>query len=111
MVGNVAVEPQTTKPAVRKIDVDLVAQPALGANPGAVADKQHPHHQLGIDRGPPDVTIVGAQMRPQLAQIHEAIDLAQQVMVRNMPLEAEAVEQPLLHHPPLAHHGVTPDSL
>src|SRR6516164_3926809 len=25
-------------------------------------------------------------------------------MVRNMPLEAEAVEQRLLHHPPLAHH-------
>jgi hypothetical protein len=26
------------------------------------------------------------------------------VIVRDMPLEAEAVEQRLLHHPPLAHH-------
>src|SRR5277367_3484704 len=28
--------------------------------------------------------------------------------VRDMPLEAEAVEQRLLHHPPLAHHHESP---
>jgi hypothetical protein len=40
----------------------------------------------------------------------EAIDLAQEVIVRNMTLKAEAVEQRLLHHPPFAHHGASPDS-
>jgi hypothetical protein len=30
------------------------------------------------------------------------------VIVRNMPLKAEAVEQRLLHHLPLAHHGLSP---
>jgi hypothetical protein len=67
MIGNVAVEAQATKPAVGKIDVDLIAQPALRTNAGAVAYNQHAHHQLGIDRGPPDVAIVGPQVRPQLA--------------------------------------------
>jgi hypothetical protein len=30
------------------------------------------------------------------------------VITRNMTLKAEAVEQRLLHHLPLAHHGVSP---
>jgi hypothetical protein len=43
-------------------------------------------------------------MRPNLGQVDETADLAQQVIVRDAPLKAEAVEQRLLHHPPLAHH-------
>jgi hypothetical protein len=50
-------------------------------------------------------------MRADLRKVDEPVDLAQQVIARNMTLEAEAVEQRLLHHPPLAHHGVSPDSL
>jgi hypothetical protein len=41
-------------------------------------------------------------------KIDEPVDLAQQVIVRDMALEAEAVEQRLLHHPPFAHHGASP---
>ena len=37
-------------------------------------------------------------------QIDEPIDRAQQVIRRHMTLEAEALEQRLLHHRPLAHH-------
>jgi hypothetical protein len=47
-------------------------------------------------------------MRPNLRQIDEAVDLAQEVVVRDMPLKAETVEQRLLHHPPFAHHGPSP---
>ena len=39
-------------------------------------------------------------MRPNLGQVDEPIDLAKQVIVRDMPLKAEAVEQRLLHYPP-----------
>ena len=49
-------------------------------------------------------------MRPNRRQIDEAVDLAQEVIVRDMTLKAEAVEQRLLHHPPFAHHGVSVDS-
>ena len=41
-------------------------------------------------------------MRPNLRKIDEAVDLAQEVIARDMTLKAEAVEQRLLHHPPLA---------
>jgi hypothetical protein len=108
VIRNVAVEPETAEPAVGQIEVDPVAQAALGANAETVADDQHAHHQLGIDRRPPRLAVVGAQIRPQLAQIHKAVDLAKQVVVGDMPLEAEAVEQRLQHYPPLAHHGVSP---
>ena len=40
-------------------------------------------------------------MRSNLGQVEEPVDLAQQMIVRDMPLKAEAVEQRLLHLPPL----------
>jgi hypothetical protein len=46
-------------------------------------------------------------MPPNLQQIDEAIDLAQEVIAWDMTLKAQAVEQRLLHHPPLAHQGVS----
>ena len=104
MIGNVAVEPQPTKPAIRQIEVDLVAQPTLRANAKAIANNQHPHHQLGIDRRATRLAVVRLQMRPDLRKVDKPVDLAKQVIVWNMPLEAEAVEQRLLHHPPFAHH-------
>ncbi len=84
--------------------MDLLAQPALRTNAEAIADDEHSDHQLGIDRRPPDVAIIGPQVRPNLRQVDEPIDLAQQMIVRHMPLKTEAVEQRLLHYPPLAHH-------
>jgi hypothetical protein len=47
-------------------------------------------------------------MRPNLRQIDEEVDLAQEVIARDMTLKAKAVEQRLLHHQPLAHHAVSP---
>src|SRR5277367_5446465 len=108
MIGDVAVEPQATEPAIGQIEVDLLAQPTLRANAEAVADNQHPHHQFGINRGPSHIAVIGPQMRPQIRQVDETVDLAKHVIVRDMPLEAEAVEQRLLHHPPLAHHHESP---
>jgi hypothetical protein len=35
-------------------------------------------------------------------EIDEAVDLAQQMIVVHMPLQAEAIKQRLLHHPPFA---------
>jgi hypothetical protein len=42
--------------------MDLLAQPTLRTNAEAVADDEHPDHQLRINRGPPNVAIVGPQM-------------------------------------------------
>ena len=80
MIRDVAVEPQAKEPAIGKVEVDLVAQPPFGANTEAVADNEHPDHQLRIDRGPSDIAIVGPQVRPQPGKIDKPIDLAQQVI-------------------------------
>jgi len=74
MIRDVAVEPQTAEPAIGQIEMDLVAEPTLRANPEAIADDQHAHHQLGIDRRPSDVAVVRPQIRPQLTQIYETVD-------------------------------------
>src|SRR6188472_1407939 len=50
MIRNLAVETQATEPAVGQIEVNFLAQPTLGTNAQAVADDEHPDHQLGIDR-------------------------------------------------------------
>src|SRR3546814_20743103 len=42
------------------------------------------------------------------ADVDEPVDRAQQVIRRDMVLEAEAVEQRLLHHRPLTHHQPSP---
>jgi hypothetical protein len=88
--------------------VDLLAQPPFRSDAEAVAHNQHPDHQLGIDRGPSYLAVVGFKMRPNFRHVDEAVDLAQEVIVRDMTLKAEAVEQRLLHHPPFAHHRLSP---
>ena len=108
MIGDVAVEPQATEPAIGQIEVDLLAQPPLRANAEAVADDQHADHQLGIDRRATRLAVVRLQMRPDFRKVDEPVDLANQVIVRDMPLEAEPVEQRLLHHSPIAHHRESP---
>jgi len=51
VIRHMAVQTEPTKPAIGQIEMHLFAQPPLRANAEAVADDQHPNHQLGIDRG------------------------------------------------------------
>src|SRR5450432_4052313 len=108
MVGNVAVETQAAKPSVGQIEVNFLTQPPLGANAEAVVDDQHPDHQLRIDRGASDIAVKKSKMRPDVRKIDEPVDLAQDVIDGNMPLQAKAIEQFLLHRPPFAHHRESP---
>ena len=57
VIGHLVVEIEATKPAVRKVKVDLLAQPPLGADAVAIADDQHPDHKLRIDRRPANVAV------------------------------------------------------
>jgi hypothetical protein len=84
--------------------MNLIAQPALGPDAHAVANDQHPDHQLGVDRGATHLAIEGLQVLADARQVHEPVDRAQHVALWYMPLKAEAVEQRLLRHRALAHH-------
>ena len=91
VIGHLVVEIEATKPAVRKVKVDLLAQPPLGADAVAIADNQHPDHKLGIDRGPANVAVEGRQLVAKLSQYpgHHRIDPPQQVASRDAPFEVE----------------------
>src|ERR1051326_8018137 len=52
MIGHFTIETQSTKPAIRQVEVHLLAQPPLRADAEAIADDQHPNQQLRINRGP-----------------------------------------------------------
>ena len=53
--------------------MDLLTQPTLRTNAEAVADDEHPDHQPRIDRWPPDVAIIGPQVRPNLGQVDKPV--------------------------------------
>jgi hypothetical protein len=75
MVWNLVVEIELAEPAVRKVQRHFLTQPALMSNAVAVADQEHPDHQLGINRGSADVgcktrLAVGANRPEPPSQTH-----------------------------------------
>jgi hypothetical protein len=49
MVGHLVFEAEPAEPPIGEVELDLTTEPALGADRVAVADQEHPDHQLGID--------------------------------------------------------------
>jgi hypothetical protein len=62
----------------------FLAQPPLGADAEAVADQQHPDHQLRIDRGPPVLAVKRRRSVVQKTQIGNTIDAAQKMIKGNV---------------------------
>ena len=109
MVGHRVFEPQATEPTIRQIQVDLFAQPALGANAKAVTHDQHTYHQLGINRRPAGVAIKRGQMLAQITQVKKTINAAQQMGPRHVIIQVEGVKKLILHARLLTHHrGILP---
>src|SRR5262245_19265225 len=50
VIRHLLVKIEPAKPSVREMQLDLLAQPSLKPNAVAVADEQHPEHELGIDQ-------------------------------------------------------------
>jgi len=93
MIGDLTLQSQAAKPAIGQIEMNLFTQPPFGADAEAIADDEHPDHQFRIDRGPANRAIECLQLLPSIAQIDEAVDPAQQMIVRNVILKAEVIEQ------------------
>jgi hypothetical protein len=73
--------------------VDRLAQAPLGAQAHAVSYDEHAHHQLGINRRASDGAVEGLQSCADALQVKKAVDAAQQVIGRDMVVEAEVVEE------------------
>ena len=93
MIGDIAVEPEPAEPPVRQIEVDLFAETPLGADAEAIADDQHPDHQLGSDRWATHRAIERRELAAQFRQLDKAVDRPQQMIRRHMRIEREVVEQ------------------
>ena len=110
MVGNAALQSQPAKPAVCQVEIDLLAQPPLGADAEAVTHNQYADHQFRIDRGATDCAVERRQLLPQRAEVEKPVDLAQQVIDWNPILKAKLIKQlrPILAL--LPHHRRCPKS-
>ena len=107
--GTRTLEAEPAEPAIGQVQVDLLAQPSLGADAEAVADDQHADHQLRIDRR---AARCGCRTARDAAagrsgrgrdRCREADDQ------RDVILEVECVEELFLRDSLLSHHrGVTP---
>src|SRR5215469_17371809 len=80
MVGDLVVKIEPTEPAIGKVKLDLLAQLALRTDAVAVADNQHPDHELGVDRRPADLAVERLQIlaKPSQYPRHSRIDAAQE---------------------------------
>ena len=110
MVRHGAVQAQPAEPAIGQVEVDLLAEPALRADAETIAYQQHPDHQLRVDRGPAHLAVEWAEMGTNVGEIDKPVDAADEVISRDMTLQAELVEQRLLSHRPFTHHRVVPQS-
>src|SRR5882724_3024337 len=79
VVWHLAVEAEPTEPAVGEVQVHLFAQPPFGTNAKTVANQQHPHEQLGIDRRPSGRAIQWRHMAPDVGSTKRSIDLSKWV--------------------------------
>jgi len=87
VVRHVAVEAEPTEPAIGQVQMHFLAESPFRPDAEAIANDQHPDHQFGIDRRPPDRTVEGRQLAANLRQVDKAIDRPHQVITRHMPVE------------------------
>src|SRR4051794_32470607 len=107
VIGYLRVQAKTTEPA---IEVHLLTQPPLGADAHAIADNQHPDHQIGINRGSAHGAVERLQLRAHNVEINEPIDAPKQVITGHMIIQAEIIEEPRRRCLP-SHHRLSLRSL
>ena len=84
---------EAAKPAIREVQMYLLAEPPLRPDAEAISDQQHPDQQLGIDGGTAGVAVEIRQMGTDAAQVDKPVDRSQQVVLRDMILKRELVEK------------------
>ena len=109
MVGETVVQIKTAEPPVRKIQMYLFAQPPLETGAEALAHKQHPVQQLGIDIRAARMAIELRQLGPNTAKFDETINRMQKVILRDMIFQRKLVEQRCLRLTPRSHHHQSSD--
>jgi hypothetical protein len=106
MVRDCTIQPNPAKPAICQIEVDLFTEPTLRTDPEAVADQQHPDHQLGIYGWPADAAVEARELASELTELDKPVYRAKQVIRGNVPFKRELIEQRSLIDLPMSHHDL-----
>jgi hypothetical protein len=77
MIRDIAVEPEPAEPPVSQIEMDLFAEPPLGADAKAIADDEHPDHQLGVNRWATHRAVERRELAAQFRQLDKAVNRPQ----------------------------------
>src|SRR6185369_17089229 len=64
VIRNRPIQTKPAEPPVGQIEVNLIAQPPLRSDAETVTDQEHPDHQFGVYRRPPDVAVESHQFPP-----------------------------------------------
>ena len=105
VIGHCILETETTEPAVGQVEVHFFAQAPFRADAEAVAEQQHPHHQLGINRGATRVAVERREVLAEIGEIEEPINAAKQMIRGNVCVEVEGIKQSVLVAAVLSHHA------
>jgi hypothetical protein len=68
VIGDSSIQTQPAKPAVCQIEVDFITEAPFRSYAEAIADQEHPDHQVRIGRGPPDIAVELRQLPPQVLE-------------------------------------------
>jgi hypothetical protein len=79
VIRHLVVEIEAAEPTIGEVELDLLAQLSLEADAVAVADDEHPQHELGIDRRSADLAVERLQLLAKLGQQTRHVDSAQQM--------------------------------
>ena len=104
MIGNPVFQAKPAEPSIDQVRFDLLAQTALGADRVAVADDQHPDHQLRTDRRSARMAVIRRKLAAQPTEVQNRVDLAQQMIGWHHVFETELVKKPILTPQLLTHH-------
>src|SRR6185312_9097578 len=79
VIGNLVFDTELAEPAIGKVNLNLSANPSLGADRKHIADQQHPDHQHRINRRPTSVRVIRRELLVHPTQIEQPVDLPDQM--------------------------------
>ena len=83
VIWNFVLDAEAAEPAIGEVDLDFPAQRPLGADAENVADDEQPDHQLGINRWPAHLWVVGRQLSANPREVQHRGDRADLMVLRH----------------------------
>jgi hypothetical protein len=93
MIRHLVIQTKPAKPAVRQIEMRLLAQAPLGLDAHDIASHQNAHDEFGINRGATGVAVERLKPFPHDGHVEETIDLSKDMVGWHMCVQIELIKQ------------------